>query len=233
MQNTSFQSAPCASPDAAAASAAAMAALAAPKGMEHRIVSTVMQEVNGMWIAVVSVEIVELDAEAAPEEQNEEKSQDEPVFGEDDTPDNIYFLAGFNSRQMEEFQPFPEVDANPEPIMDESGQIPLIPDHDQSAHAAPYYGDSSGLQDTQTGPETLMGDAPQLAEQLKSDFNDEPMAAPIPSEDLTVAEPAPDQTEDDEEGEGDGGDSERQRQRELAENPHVLTAEEIAPAPST
>ncbi|HEU4839018.1 MAG TPA: hypothetical protein VFS88_06370 [Micavibrio sp.] len=232
MQSTSFQSAPCASPEEAAASAAAMAALSAPSGMEHKIVKTIVQEVNGLFVAVVVVELVEIgnEAEAEAEARPAEHHQDEPIYGENDAPDNIYWIAGFNAHQMEEFQPFPDVGdtALHPPAVPDTAPDTAVAATPQDAYDDSYYMSGLYYQDTQTGPDSLLGNA-QLAEQVIIGFNEEP-AAPA----ATQAPPiAPDQTD---RGEGDGGDGEggdggKGRRRDPAKGLRQRVAEEPAPAP--
>jgi hypothetical protein len=157
-----------------------MAALSAPSGMEHKIVKTIVQEVNGLFVAVVVVELVEIGNEAEAEARPAERHQDEPIYGENDAPDNIYWIAGFNARELQEFHPFPDVG-------DVALHPPAVPDtmpntaSDTAVAAAPQdaYGDGyymGGLyfQDTQTGPDSLAAEVPQLAEQAIAGFSEEP-----------------------------------------------------------
>lgn len=229
MQSSSFQSVPCANPEEAAASAAAMAALATPKGMEHKVVSTVVQEINGLFVAVVVVELTPVAEEAAAEPPPGDNHQDELAYGENDAPDNIYWLAGFNARQMEEFHPFPDT-AEPAPDTMPGVAQDVAAPIQQSGDAA-FADGGIYLLDTPTGPGTLSEEAPQLAEQLRTDFNEaEPAMAATPAETVMAADLQPDpRDDDDEEGEG-GGEDGRARARDVAENQPAPPPEEPAPS---
>lgn len=235
MQSTSFQSAPCASPEEAAASAAAMAALSAPSGMEHKIVKTIVQEVNGLFVAVVVVELVEIGNEAEAEARPAERHQDEPIYGENDAPDNIYWIAGFNARELQEFHPFPDAgDVSLHPpavpdIMPDTAPDTAAPAAPQDAYGDSYYMGGFYFQDTQTGPDSLAAEIPQLAEQARAGFNEEP-AMPRAAQAPPVTPGQTDRGEGDG-GDGEGGEDDKGRRRDPAKNRRPRAAEGPAPAP--
>jgi hypothetical protein len=225
MQSTSFQSAPCASPEEAAASAAAMAALSAPSGMEHRVVKTIVQEINGLFVAVVVVELVEIENKAEAEARPAENHQDEPIYGENDAPDNIYWIAGFNSRELQEFHPFPDAgqsaphmpDMAPDAVPDTA--VAAAP---QNIHDDSYYMSGLYFQDM------------QLAEQAISALNEEPVAPPVGeamSMNANLQQQPPRGEDDGGDGDGEGGDDGKGRRRDHARNPHAPPADPPAPAP--